>query len=160
MQRCYKALPDDGASALNAAYAHFAAGRKEDGVALIQRAAELGFPPAMVMVAKYMGRGEYLEKDAEGAWLLLIKTLKTDHAAAKIRAALEFLPGGLGQRTLSEQKVLQGLINEGNSAAMISYAMKVLDLQKAEIGSDNSKKGITLLEWQRSRKKIVKQQYT
>ena len=31
----YKALPDDGASALNAAYAHFAAGRKEDGVALI-----------------------------------------------------------------------------------------------------------------------------
>ena len=40
----YKALPDDGASALNAAYAHFAAGRKEDGVALIQRAAELGFP--------------------------------------------------------------------------------------------------------------------
>ena len=143
----YKALPDDGASALNAAYAYFAAGRKEDGVALIQRAAELGFPPAMVMVAKYMGRGEYLEKDAEGAWLLLIKTLKTDHAAAKISAALEFLPGGVGpENPKRTKKVLQGLINEGNSAAMISYAMKVLDLQKAEIGSDNSKKGITLLE--------------
>ena len=53
---------------------------------------------------------------------------------------------GLGQGTWPKtKKVLQDLINEGNSAAMISYAMKVLDLQKAEIGSDNSK-GITLLE--------------
>ena len=100
----YKALPDDGASALNAAYAHFAAGRKEDGVALIQQAAELGFPPAMVMVAKYMGRGEYLEKDAEGAWLLLIKTLKTDHAAAKIRAALDFTRWGWAREPGRRQK--------------------------------------------------------
>ena len=74
----FKALPNDGNSLLNGAYAYFASGRKEEGVALIQKAAELGFPPAMVMVAKYMGRGEYLEKDAEGAWMLLIKTLKTD----------------------------------------------------------------------------------
>ena len=143
----YKALPDDGASVLNAAYAHFAAGRKEDGIALIQKAAELNFPPAMVMVAQYMGRGEYLEKDAEGAWMLLIKTLKTDHAAAKIKAALEFLPGGVGPENPKRTKqVLWGLINEGNSAAMIAYAMKVLDLQKAEIGSDKSKKGIELLK--------------
>jgi TPR repeat protein len=143
----FKALPNDGNSLLNGAYAHFASGRKEEGVALIQKAAELGFPPAMVMVAKYMGRGEYLEKDAEGAWMLLIKTLKTDHAAAKIKAALEFLPGGVGpENPKRTKKVLQGLIDEGNSAAMIAYAMKVLNLQKAEIGSDSSKQGISLLE--------------
>ena len=94
-----------------------------------------------------MGRGEYLEKDAEGAWMLLIKTLKTDHAAAKIKAALEFLPGGVGpENPKRTKKVLQGLIDEGNSAAMIAYAMKVLNLQKAEIGSDSSKQGISLLE--------------
>ena len=143
----FKALPNDGNSLLNGAYAYFASGRKEEGVALIQKAAELGFPPAMVMVAKYMGRGEYLEKDAEGAWMLLIKTLKTDHAAAKIKAALEFLPGGVGpENPKRTKKVLQGLIDEGNSAAMIAYAMKVLNLQKAEIGSDSSKQGISLLE--------------
>ena len=54
-----KASPTDGSVLIKAAYALFAAVKKQEGVKLINKASELGYPPAMVMVARYMGRGEY-----------------------------------------------------------------------------------------------------
>jgi len=142
-----KANPTDGSVLIKAAYALFAAEKKQEGVKLINRASELGYPPAMVMVARYMGRGEYFEKDSEGAWMLLIKTLKTDHVPARIKAALEFLSGGVGPENPKRAKrVLQELIDKGNGSAMITYAMKILGLRKSKPGSDQAQKGIALLQ--------------
>jgi len=141
-----KASPNDGAILINGAYALFAMGETPAGVKLIAQAAEAGHPPAMVMTARYMGRGEHMEKDAEGAWMMLIKTLKSNHADARIQAALEFMPGGVGPESPKRtKKVLKELIDAGNSEAMVTYAMKVLGLQKAEAGSEAAKEGIVLL---------------
>jgi TPR repeat protein len=77
----------------------------------------------------------------------LIQTLKSDHASARIQAALEFLPGGVGPESPKRaRKVLKEMIDAGNGEAMVTYAMKVLGLQKAEAGSDAAKEGIALLE--------------
>jgi hypothetical protein len=142
-----KLEPDDGALLVNSAYALFAAEKKKEAVKLIEKASKIGYPPAMIMVARYLGQGKYMEKDAEGAYLLLIEILKTRHASARIQAALEFLPGGVGPESMKRTKAtLLNLINEGNSEAMISYAMKVLKLQEAKPGTEASKEGMKLLE--------------
>jgi TPR repeat protein len=142
-----KAEPKNGEVLVNAAYALFAMGETLEGVKLIEKAAEGGYPPAMVMTARYLGRGEHLEKDAEGAWMMLIQTLKSDNAAARIQAALEFMPGGVGPESPKRtRKVLQEMIAAGNGEAMVSYAMKVLGLRKADAGSVEAKEGIKLLE--------------
>ena len=141
------ASPENGSVLINAAYALFALGDTLGGVKLIEKASELGHPPAMVMTARYLGRGEHLEKDAEGAWMLLIQTLKSDNAPARIQAALEFMPGGVGpENPKRTRKVLKEMIDAGNGEAMVTYAMKVLGLQKAEAGSDEAKEGIALLQ--------------
>ena len=142
-----EAKPKDGEVLVDAAYALFAMGDTPAGVKLIEEAAEAGYPPAMVMTARYMGTGEHLEKDAEGAWMMLIQTLKSDYPSARIQAALEFLPGGVGPESPKRaHKVLKEMIDAGNGEAMVTYAMKVLGLQKAEAGSDAAKEGIALLE--------------
>ena len=142
-----KLAPGDGELLVNSAYALFAAEKKKEAVKLIEKASKTGYPPAMVMVARYLGRGEYMEKDAEGAWLLLLKILKTEHVSAQIQAALEFLPGGVGPENIKRTKTtLLSLIEKGNSEAMIAYAMKVLKLQEAKPGSKESKEGMKLLE--------------
>jgi len=142
-----EAAPKDGEVLVDAAYALFAMGDTPAGVKLIEKAAEAGHPPAMVMTARYMGQGDHLEKDAEGAWMMLIQTLKSDHPSARIQAALEFLPGGVGPESPKRtREVLRELIDAGNGEAMVTYAMKVLGLQKAEAGSDAAKEGIALLE--------------
>ncbi len=142
-----EASPKDGEVLVDAAYSLFALGDTPAGVKLIEQAAEAGYPPAMVMTARYMGTGEHLEKDVEGAWMMLIQTLKSDHASARIQAALEFLPGGVGPESPKRaRKVLKEMIDAGNGEAMVTYAMKVLGLQKAEAGSDAAKEGIALLE--------------
>jgi TPR repeat protein len=142
-----EASPDDGALLINGAYALFAMGDKQAGVNLIVKAAEAGHPPAMVMAARYMGHGEFMEKDAEGAWLMLIQTLKSDNDDARMQAALEFMPGGVGpENPKRAKKVFKELIDAGNSEAMLTYAMKVLGLQKAEAGSDAAKEGVALLQ--------------
>lgn len=142
-----QAAPKDGAVLVNAAYALFAMGDTAAGVKLIVEAAEAGHAPAMVMAAGYMGRGEHLEKDAEGAWLMLIQTLKSDNTSARIQAALEFMPGGVGpENPKRAKKVLKELIDAGNAEAMVTYAMKILGLRKADAGSDAAKEGIALLE--------------
>jgi TPR repeat protein len=141
------AAPKDGAVLVNAAYALFAMGDKPAGVALIAQAADLEHPPAMVMMARYLGRGENVEKDAEGAWLLLIQALKTDNISVRIQAALEFMPGGVGPENLKRtKKVFKELIDAGNGEAMVAYAMKVLGLRQADAGSDAAKEGIALLD--------------
>ena len=142
-----ESTPADGEVLINTAYALFAAEKKKEAVKRIQEAAALGYPPAMVMMARYLGQGKYMEKDSEGAWLLLIKTLKTKHDPARIQAALEFLPGGVGPENIKRSKsTLRGLINEGNSKAMVAYAMKVLNLKKAKLNTPESKEGMELLE--------------
>ena len=142
-----ESAPDDGEVLINSAYALFAAEKKKEAVNRIQEAAEIGYPPAMVMMARYLGQGKYMEKDSEGAWLLLIKTLKTKHDSARIQAALEFLPGGVGPENAKRAKsTLLDLINEGNSKAMVAYAMKVLKLKKAKPNTKESEKGLELLE--------------
>ena len=142
-----ESAPDDGEVLVNSAYALFAAEKKKEAVKLIQEASEIGYPPAMVMMARYLGQGKYMEKDSEGAWLLLIKTLKTKHDVARIQAALEFLPGGVGpENTKRAKSTLRGLINDGNSKAMVAYAMKVLKLKNAKPNTNESKEGIELLE--------------
>ena len=142
-----EASPKNGVVLINAAYALFALGDTLAGVKLIEKAAEAGHPPAMVMTARYLGRGEHLEKDAEGAWMMLIQTLKSDNAPARIQAALEFMPGGVGpENPKRTRKVLTEMIEAGNGEAMVTYAMKVLGLQKAEAGSDEAKEGIALLQ--------------
>ena len=142
-----EAAPTNGEVLVNAAYAHFAMGETLVGVKLIEKAALAGHPPAMVMTARYMGRGEHLEKDAEGAWELLLETMKSDNPAARIQAALEFLPGGVGPESPKRtKKTLQALIDAGNGEAMVTYAMKVLGLQKAEAGSEAAEEGIALLK--------------
>jgi TPR repeat protein len=142
-----EASPKDGKVLVDAAYALFAMGDTPAGVKLIEKAAEAGHPPAMVMTARYMGVGDHLEKDSEGAWMMLIQTLKSDHPSSRIQAALEFLPGGVGPESPKRtRKVLKEMIDAGNGEAMVTYAMKVLGLQKAEAGSDEAKEGIALLE--------------
>lgn len=141
------AAPEDGSVLVNAAYALFAIGDKPGGVKLIEQAAEVGYPPAMVMTARYLGRGDGVEKDAESAWLLLIQTLKSKNISARIQAALEFMPGGVGPENQKRaKKVLKELIDDGNGEAMVTYAMKVLGLRKAEAGSEVAKEGIALLD--------------
>ena len=141
------AVPKDGTVLVNAAYALFAMGDKPAGVALIAQAADLGHPPAMVMMARYLGRGENVEKDAEAAWLLLIQALKSDNISVRIQAALEFMPSGVGPENLKRtKKVFKELIDAGNGEAMVAYAMKVLGLRKADAGSDAAKEGIALLD--------------
>jgi uncharacterized protein len=141
------AAPDDGQVLVNSAYALFAKGDTPAGVKLIERAAEAGYPPAMVMTARYLGRGEHLEKDAEGAWMLLIQTLKSGNPTARIQAALEFMPGGVGpENPKRTRKVLKELIEAGNGEAMVTYAMKVLGLRTAEAGSEAAKEGIAMLQ--------------
>ena len=149
--------PSDGEVLVNAAYALFAAGDKKEGMKLIEQASKIGYPPAMVMVARYMGQGKYIEKDSEGAWLLLIRVLKTKHSSARIQAALEFLPGGVGPENVKRTKtVLRELINNENGEAMVTYAMKVLKLQDAKVGSEKAKEGIELLERAASKAKNPK----
>ncbi|MDA0340890.1 MAG: hypothetical protein O3B74_04740 [Proteobacteria bacterium] len=142
-----KAAPTDGDALVSGAYTLFAKGDKKAGVKLIERAAELGHPPAMVMMARYLGKGDIVEKDAEGAWMLLLNTLKSDHPSARVKAALEFLPGGAGPESPKRaEKALRKMIDAGNGEAMIAYAMSVLSLPKAKPGSEQAKEGLALLK--------------
>jgi TPR repeat protein len=142
-----KAAPKDGEVLVNGAYALFSTGDTPAGVKLIETAANLGHPPAMVLAARYMGKGQHLEKNDEGAWLLLIQTLKSDDPSARIQAALEFLPGGVGpENPKRTHEVLRGLISDGNGEAMVTYAMQVLGLNKGAANDGQAKEGIALLE--------------
>ncbi len=142
-----EAFPKNGEVLVNNAYAFFSKGDKLSGVKLIEAAADIGYPPAMVMLARYLGSGEILEKDAEAAWMMLIQTLKSEHVPSRIQAALEFMPGGVGpENPKRTKKVLKQLIGAGNAEAMVVYAMKVLGLRKAEAGSEIANEGIALLK--------------
>ena len=74
-----KVAPGDNEILVSSALALFALGDKPAGVKLIAKAADAGFPPAMVMMARYMGKGDTVDKDVEGAWMLLIQSLQSDH---------------------------------------------------------------------------------
>ncbi len=142
-----QASPNDGRVLVNAAYAKFAIGDREARVRLVERAAEIGYPPALVMMARVLGAGDTVEKDVEGAWLMLLQALKSDHTSARIEAAMEFMPGGAGpENPKRTTKVLREMIDAGDSEAMVAYAMKVLDMQKAERGSSAAVEGLGLLE--------------
>jgi TPR repeat protein len=142
-----EAAPKDGAVLVNGAYALFAMGDTPAGVKLIEQAANIGHPPAMVLAARYMGKGEHLEKDDEGAWMLLIQALKSDDPSARIQAALEFLPGGVGpENPKRTHQVLRELIDAGNGEAMVTYAMQVLGLNKGAAGDEQAEEGIALLK--------------
>ena len=142
-----QAAPDDGGVLVNAAYAHFASDDRPAGIRLIEQAAASGYPPAMVMMARYLVAGDTVEKDAERAWMLLLQVLASDHPSARMQAALEFLPGGAGPENPKRVKqVLREMINAGNGEAQIAYAMKVLDLQNAKKGSAEAVEGLALLE--------------
>jgi TPR repeat protein len=142
-----EAAPKEGDILISGAYTLFAKGDKKAGVKLIEQAAELGHPPAMVMMAQFLGTGDTVEKDAEAAWLLLLNTLKSDHSSARVKAALEFLPGGTGpENPKRAAKALRKMINAGNGEAMIAYAMSVLSLPKAKPGSEQAKEGLALLK--------------
>ncbi len=141
------AAPDDPETMVRAAYAAIADGDRPGGVELVRRAAEAGHPPAMVAMARYLGRGDTVEKDVEGAWMLLIQALKSDDATARVQAALEFLPGGAGpENPKRTEKTLRELIAAGEAGAMVAYAMEVLDLRNAQAGAPAAAEGIALLE--------------
>ncbi len=140
------ASPQDTEVMVHSAYAAFARQDRKAGVALIEQAADAGHAAAMVMLARYHARGELVEKDVEGAWLLLIQALKSDDAAARIQAALEFLPGGAGPENPQRARtVIMDLADQGNSEAMITYAMKVLGLLKRSAGDAEAEEGMALL---------------
>ena len=142
-----KRQPEDGKTLVNAAYARFSLGERAAGQMLIKQAADGGYPPAMVMMARFLGNGDGFDKDVEGAWLMLLKVLDSDHVGARIEAALEFLPGGAGpenpKRTATS---LQEMIDVGSGEAMVAYAMRVLDLLKAKRDSEAAVDGLALLE--------------
>ena len=140
------AAPDDPEVMVHSAYTAFARGDRPAGISLIEKAADAGHAASMVMMARYLGRGDVVTKDVEGAWLLLIQALKSDDPSSRIQAALEFLPGGAGpENPARTHQVLQDLIADGNSEAMITYAMKVLKLQSRESGDSEAAEGLALL---------------
>ncbi len=140
------ALPQDTDVMVHSAYAAFAREDQKAGVALIEQAAQAGHASAMVMLARYRARGDLVERDVEGAWLLLIEALKSDDVSARIQAALEFLPGGAGPENPQRARtVIMDLVGQGNSEAMITYAMKVLDLPKRSAGDAEAEEGMALL---------------
>ena len=141
------AKPGDGEILISSAFALFSMGDKPAGVEFIRQAAEAEYPPAMVMMARYMGTGDTVEKDVEGAWSMLLDTLQSDDQSAQVNAALEFLPGGAGPESPKRaKKALQRLIKAGNGEAMVAYAMKVLNLPKATPGGEEAKEALALLE--------------
>ena len=142
-----KVAPGDNQLLVTSAYALFALGDKSAGVKLIAKAAEAGYPPAMLMMARYMGNGDTVDKDVEAAWMLLIQSLQSNHASTRIKAALEFMPGGVGPESPKRAtRTLRELVGEGNGEAMVALAMHVLDLKTAEPGSERAIEGLDLLE--------------
>ncbi len=149
VETCEAALattPDDPKLALTLAYAAISAEEHDRAVDLMQQAAEAEYPPAMLAYARLLGRGQYVDRDAEGAWEMLLGALKGGDEAVKIEAALEFLPGGAGPESPKRvRKTFETMIAEGSPEAMITYAMRVLKIAQEGASDEAVQQGLDLL---------------
>ena len=147
---CDKALEVSGRDPtvlLDAAYAAIAAKDIKRAVKLVAEASDAGFPPAQVTYARFLGKGEYVDRNAEEAWLLLLQVLKSKNDAARMQAAMEFLPGGVGPENAAKtHAVFKELIDAGSAEAMTTYAMKVLSITKGGTSTEDVAAGLALLE--------------
>ena len=149
VETCEAALaanPDDPRLALTLAYASISAEDHARAVELMRQAAEAEHPPAMLAYARLLGRGQYVDRDAEGAWEMLLGALKSGDEAVQIEAALEFLPGGAGPESPKRvRKTFETLIADGSPEAMITYAMRVLKIAKDGTPDKTVQEGLDLL---------------
>lgn len=142
------AHPDDGAVALSHAYANFAAKNPQIAVKLIEKAAELGHPPAQVTLARMVTQGKYMMADKGRAQLLIDAAAKSSHEDARMQAAMEFMPGRIGpENPARANRIFQEMIDAKSARAMMIYATQMLGIvRKGGIAKPETvKKGIALI---------------
>lgn len=132
---------------MDRAYAAIAMAKHADAAGYMREAAEAGHPPAMVTWAQFRGHGNYVEKNAEEAWFMLLQALKTDHVGARMQAAMEFLPGGAGPENVERvHEVFAKLIEEGATEAMVTYAFRVLRMAEPTTPKEDVERGAALVK--------------